>query len=105
MPILYYIPRKKGMTLSWTKLNTLHPRMLCVNFRWNCHSGSGKEEKNVIFFNYDDDHGQRRHFSQKSSLAPSAQEKKCWPSVTKRYEDTERLKNKILKKNDLLKFM
>ena len=28
----------------WTKLNPLHPRMLCAKFGWNWPSGSGEDE-------------------------------------------------------------
>ena len=32
------------MVLLWTKLNLIHPRMLCAKFGWNWLSGSGEED-------------------------------------------------------------
>ena len=34
------------MVLLWTKLNPIHPRMLCAKFGWNWPSGSGEEVEN-----------------------------------------------------------
>ena len=31
----------------WTNLNSLHPRMLCAKFSWNCPSGSEEEDEKV----------------------------------------------------------
>ena len=36
-------PWKRTGSSIWTKLNPLHPRMLCAKFSWNSLSGSGEE--------------------------------------------------------------
>ena len=41
-------PWNRAGPFIWTKLNTLHPRMLCAKFNWNWLSGSGEED----FFNF-----------------------------------------------------
>ena len=40
-------PWKRAWPFIWTKLNPLHPRMLCAKFGWNWLSGSGEEGENV----------------------------------------------------------
>ena len=40
-------PWKRVVSLIWTNLNLLHPRMLCAKFGWNWPSGSGEEDENV----------------------------------------------------------
>ena len=41
-------PRKRAGSFIWTKLNPLHPKMLCAKFGWNWPSSSGEED----FFNF-----------------------------------------------------
>ena len=50
-------PLKRAGPFIWTKLNPLHPRMLCAKIGWNKLNGSGEEEfyfVNVfsVFCNY-----------------------------------------------------
>ena len=44
----YYLviisPWKREGPFIWTKLNPLHPRLLCAKFGWNWPSGSGEED-------------------------------------------------------------
>ena len=39
-------PWKRVGFCTWTKLNTLHPRMHCAKFGWYWLSGSGEEDEN-----------------------------------------------------------
>ena len=52
--ILNYRPLEKGGALYLNKLETLHPRMLCVKFSWNWASGSGEEDFSIssMYFRY-----------------------------------------------------
>ena len=45
-----YLSLIKGGALIWTKLNTLHPRMLCARLGWNWQSGSGEENFLKVFW-------------------------------------------------------
>ena len=42
------------MVLLWTKLNPLHPRMICAKYCWNWPSGSGEEDFLIssMYFRY-----------------------------------------------------
>ena len=40
------------MVLLWTKLNPIHPRMLCAKFGWNWPSGSGGEDFLISSMNF-----------------------------------------------------
>ena len=40
-------PWKRAGPFIKTKLNPLHPRMLCAKFGWNWSSGSGEKDENV----------------------------------------------------------
>ena len=42
------------MVLLWTKLNSIHPRMLCAKFGWNWPSSSGEEDFLIssMYFRY-----------------------------------------------------
>ena len=39
-----YLPLKRAKPFIWTNLNSLHQRMLCAKFVWNCPSGSGEDD-------------------------------------------------------------
>ena len=47
-------PWKRVGPFIWTNLNPLHPRMLCVKFRWSWPSGSGEEDFLIssMYFHY-----------------------------------------------------
>ena len=38
---------KRAWSFTWTKFNSLHPRMLCAKIGWNWPSGSWVEDENV----------------------------------------------------------
>mgnify|MGYP003692482891 CR=1 FL=1 len=57
MHFLYFViisPWKREGPFIWTNLNSLHPRMLCAKFGWNCLSGSGEEDFLILsmYFRY-----------------------------------------------------
>ena len=45
--ILIISPLRRSGSFIWSKLNSLHPRMIWPKFGWNWPSGSGKEDENV----------------------------------------------------------
>ena len=50
----HYYLYENYMVLLWTKLNLIHPRMLCAKFGWNWPSGSGEEDFLIssMYFHY-----------------------------------------------------
>ena len=73
-------PWKKEGPFICTKLNSLHPRMLCTKFGWNCPLVLEKKKKMWKVYdndNYDDTaadyDGQQTNCDQKSSLELLAQ--------------------------------
>ena len=47
-------PWKRAGPFIWTKLNPLHPRMLCAKFSWNWLSGPGEKDFIILsmYFHY-----------------------------------------------------